>query len=277
LSANHIITTKEIKDAWNNIQAWKPYLRNSSCQSQFEHAAGVNKWRGTQVDRWIGCSGEQMQGWLCEGYYPEDGEIPNVDFSSAPVKKRRYVSNDEAGELQVDAVLAGDDYIYRAYSPREVPRNINVVIDSDFSASTKAEVISQYLEWNLRLIEALQKRGLAPGLSLAYAGTGSFREHSERVGMEVPLAKSGEEIDAISWRAFFTKGAFRTLGFLAMGIVGDRHGWHINSTLGYPDMRSKYGVTFDEDSSTLYINSPNSPHKFDAAEMNALVESAGVL
>lgn len=273
----HIVTTEEIRTAWNLIQGNLPFLSSSSRQSTFEANALVRKWRGNVVNKWIGCSGEQMQGWLAEGYYPSEGDIPEVNFSNAPVHKRRFVSNDEAGELQIDAALAGDDYIYRAYTNREVPRNINVHIDTCFSASTNSRVIAQYLEWCLRLVEALQKRGLAPGLSLEIATQRMFRERGDWENVVIPLSQAGEQIDSIAWRAYFTEGGFRTLGFLSMGIAGDKLGLTVSSGLGTPHLRSKFSVEFDEDTSTLHITSPNSPHTFNADEMNALVEAAGVL
>lgn len=271
------ISTADIRDAWIKIQKSAPYLSDIGRQSTFEREAMVSKWRGSRYDEWVGCSGEQMQGRLVEGYRPKDGETPDVNFSAAPIHKRRFMANDEAGELQVDAVLAGDDYIYRAYTPREVPRNINIVVDTCFSASTGEKVIAEYLEWVLRLIDALQQRGLAPGLELSIALTGCFRTDKGRKDIRIPLVQAGEEIDPTAWRAYFSPGAFRTLGFLGIGIAADRAKQAVGFGLGMPDLHNEFRAEFDDETSTLYIVSPNSPHRFDSAVMNKLVEDAGIL
>lgn len=273
----HIVTQSEIKTAWDRLQAGDTnYLGHTYASRDFNIHS--NRWRGSKVDSWTGCSGEQMQGWLAEGFYPPAGNVPNVKFSDAPVKKRRYVANDEAGELQVDAVLAGDDYIYREYTQRTMPRNINIEVDVTFSATTNQQIIAQYLEWVLQLVEALQQRGLSPGLSIfneCFAGV--YRQYNGPMKIIIPLARAGEQIDAVAWRAFFSSGGYRMLVFMAKGVGGAKKGWSTTAGIGKPVQRTRFDMQFDKETATLKILSPSAPRAFDAASMNRLIESVGIL
>jgi len=269
-----IVTPKEITENFNAIFEGRTPSISARAWNAFRGHA--RNWRG--FDNFAGCTGDQMAGWLAEGYFPPKAEIPNVQFSDQPIRKRRYVANDEAGDLQVDAVLAGDDYIYREYTQRVVPRNVEIKIDCTFSAMTNYSVITEYLDWCLQLAEALQQRGLSPGISIFNAAWGGYNEMKDRrcVTM-IPLNRAGEAIDSIAWRAFFTKGGYRMLIFLAKAIAGDKHGWTTTTGLGRPDKHRDYDISFDSEDSSLTIVAPATATSFDSAKMNSLLDSVGIL
>ena len=266
----HTVTVEQLRTAWSTIQKGRNPL--SSKQSALGPYV-ANMWRGSHVDEFVGCSGEQMNGWLSEGYYVEDSLDLNLSQTDAVVGRRKRRWSDEDGEMVWDRVMDNEEkwMVTREKMPQK--RGLKIRACFDFNAGVKATMMAEYFAWILKIIDRAERQGVTPDVELYIETRGSFQGHDTRHDLiAIPVVKSGELVDTVAWRAFLTKGGFRTLGFLALGLVGDKEGLSLTGGLGSAT-GAGWGVTMDEDR-TLTITAPGNASKFDEADMSAKLEAA---
>lgn len=266
----HTVSPEQIRTAWSAIQAG----RNPLSSKQRALAEYTNySWRGSTVDQFVGCSGEQMNGWLSEGYYVEQGEMPNLSQSDTVVNHRKRRWSDENGEMVYERVLDNEEkwMVTRERQPQK--RGLKIRACFDFNCGVKAEMMQTYFAWILRIIDRAERQGITPDVELFIETQGSFEgEHDKHDLIAIPVVKAGELVDTVAWRAFLTRGGFRTLGFLSLGIVGDAIGKPLTSSLGAAT-GSKWDVTMSEDR-TLTIHAPGNANSFPEDEMTKKLEAA---
>ena len=212
-----------------------------------------------------------MQSWLNDGYWPEGDDMPNLSGSDVNVAVPFIDFDEDEGDLNVELALNGEDMYRMQWSAMDSPKGMKIRACFDFNAGTKAETMREYFAWILGVIEKAESLGIAPDVELYIETLGSFRETpSRRDLIAIPVVKAGELVDTVAWRAYLTKGGFRTLGFLALGLTGDKHGLSLESSLGQAT-GSKWDVTYDGD--TLTIHAPGNAGKFPKDEMTRKLEA----
>lgn len=264
----HTVTPEQIRTAWSAIQAGRnPLSAKQSALSSYV----TSEWRGSHVNDFVGCSGEQMNGWLSEGYYVESGDMPALSQSDAVVGRRKRRWSDEDGEMVWDRVMDNEEkwLVTREKQPQK--RGLKIRACFDFNCGVKASMMSEYFAWILRIIDRAERQGITPDVELFIETRGSFQgEDSKHDLIAIPVVKAGELVDTVAWRAFLTRGGFRTLGFLSLGIVGDATGKALVGSLGSAT-GSKWDVTMTEDR-TLTIHAPGNASSFDEAAMTKKLE-----
>lgn len=223
---------------------------------------------GKVID-FAGMSGSAIADALANGYYPEKGDIISADARGfGEVMVPQILVNDEDGELLIGEVIAGEEEYLARWQDQPEQRGVRIRADITFHCGTKAEVIEQFYDWLLAAIEQFQRRGNAPAVELVIHCRDLYDDFSDMdvTDIVIPLVEEGEVIDPITWRAFLTRGAFRTLGFLAIGMVAQREGLTPDSGLGYP-LGEEFGVIYDDEDGLLEIVTPNGFEEFPEEEM----------
>jgi hypothetical protein len=93
----------------------------------------------------------------------------------------------------------------------------------------------------------------------------------------IKVKKENEISDFTGWSALFAPTGFRMVGFFAMGLTAEKLGEQTTSGLGVPENRGDFEATWDEDERTLYLDTPNTPRRFDAEAMTNKIKEYGIL
>lgn len=261
------ITTDEIRNAWNAIQAGTDPLKQSALSSYIS-----TKWRGSVVDKFVGCSGEQMQGWLAEGFYPEGDGADIFGMSDAEILSPTMAWDEDEGDLFIESAIAGDDMPYARWEGDSARKGMKIRACFDTNCGTDANVLGQYFAWILKMIDACEAKGIAPDVELFIEAKGSFTKNRGTFMLTIPVVKAGEIVDAVAWRAFLSNGGFRSLGFLAIGLAANKLKDTVTSGLGQA-VGNKFDVTVDADD-VMTIKCPGHFSSFPEAEMTAKAEAA---
>jgi hypothetical protein len=265
----HTITPTQIREVWDTTQsgAWPFHER----QRTGGIASNVIRWRGDSA--WTGTSGAQMQDWLTNGYYVDGDTPPSAPFGDAEHVLASVELFEEDGDLLIDQVLNGEDLTYARWEDFEAQRGVTVRINFGMHSGTSADVFDAYFAWCLRVLEGIQLQGLAPEVELAFSAAGCFarRGTDDRIDVRIPLVKSGEVVDSVSWRAYLTRASFRMLGFAALGLAADERKRTLSSGLGRP-VNPGWGVTYEDD--VLTINCPNGADNFPEKHMDEQLAAA---
>lgn len=263
------ITPREIRDGWIALmQGKRRPVAHDHVDEYGEHP--------DRTIKFAGMSGNEISKALAEGFFPDPDEdvIRASARGMSEVMVPQVFVNEDEGELMIGEVLAGEEEFLAVWSPMPEQRGARIRIDVAAHCGTSSTVIAEYYEWCLHLIAELQRRGNSPSVELVIRNRdllwerGKERNHDAITDVLIPLVDEGEVIDPITWRAFMTQGAYRTLGFLAMGLVAEREGLVQSGVLGYP-VGSEWAVVFDPDEGELDIISPNGYTEFPAEEMTA--------
>lgn len=223
------------------------------------------------VDAWEGGSAEQTRAWICDGYAAK-GAPPVHVVAAAPRKRTRW--QEEGDDLDISRAWSGDP---TPFSRREagVKAGITIVARMGFSASTPAQILSDYGQWLGQLTSGYMAAGHDIELSAEFAWEGLYTRGPKHVIHRLMLKKFGQQSDYASWSALFSPTGFRHLVFSMWAIDAARHGNITHETLGWAiDIKGKWSVTFDKLTNTMTIDRPYVGTKFDADAMTRAAHAA---
>jgi hypothetical protein len=259
------ITTEEIIKAWDGVQAKGGASLPKGAETLSRYADGA--WKGSKVDKWIGASGEQIQGWLHNGYYAEEStvqlgqgqeeiSVPFIDF------------NESEGEWMYEQRY--EDLPFMVWENFEAKRGIKIRACFDFNAGVDSDTIIRYFDWVLGLVDAAERQGISPEVELFIETEGSFAgKDSARHRCVIPVVQAGRINDAVAWRAFLSNGGFRSLGFLCLGIAASKLGERLVGSLGRA-VGQKWTAEHKDEVLTIHANGNAS--SFPQDTMDKLVE-----
>lgn len=271
---NHTVTTSEIRIAWAAIQRGECPV--SKTHAKVLTSRHLDLWRSSEPMSWTGCSGAQINDRLQHGYAIE-GDAPDLTIGSADYTTPMVELVEEDGDLLVDAALNGDDLFMARWEDYESKRGLTIRADIGFSASVDASMMATYTGWLLRILDTAERQGFAPDLELMIQTRSPYTNDPQNPVsgpvevIVIPLVKAGEIVDTVAWRAFLSPGAFRTLGFLAKGIVASRVKRTLTQGMGWPVSKG-WTATLSDDVLTITANG-QSDH-FPEDQMTTAVDSA---
>lgn len=268
------ITPAEIRQAWGVVMdGSNPLSERQASSIMCTH--NMDAWRSGRADQWIGATGAEINDRLKHGYAVEAADVEigggQTDFT-VPV----MVWDEDEGDLCVEAVMAAEDAYRVQWQEEEAPKSLTIRACIGMHAGTLAEVLGAYMTWLLRVIDAAQNKGYTPSVELWIGTQGGFQRYGEEtLRVRIPLVEAGQMIDVDSWRAYLTPGAFRTLGFLAIGLAADRTKGRRRLTRG---MGSPTNVKWDVrlEDGVLEIECPGGDVSFPEEHMNEKLEQTGV-
>jgi hypothetical protein len=268
------VTPGDIRRAWGAVMAGENPLtdRQSATVMVSFH---MEQWRSEHVNEWTGVTGAVMDHRLNHGFAVDAADVEigggQTDFT-VPVMLR----DEEEGDLSIEDVIGGEDAYRVVWQDVEAPKSLTIRACIGMHAGTSAEVLGDYMTWLLKVVDAAVNKGYAPTVELWVGLKGCFqRFKSERMRVLIPLVKAGEMIDVDSWRAYLTPGAFRTLGFLAIGLAADRTKGTRRLTMGMGSpTNQEWGVELDD--GVLYVECPGGSDRFPEQWMNERLEAVGV-
>lgn len=268
------VTPGEIRRAWGTIMGGSNPFTDRQDRSILVQQH-LRNYRSDVVNPWIGATGAEINERLIHGYAVETADL-KVDGGMTEYVAPQMVWDDEEGDLMVESVIGGEDAYRVMWEDVETPKSLTIRACIGMHAGTDAQVIADYLTWLLKVIDAAQRRGVSPDVELWIGTRGSFQRFgSETMRIRIPLVKSGEMIDVDSWRAYLTPGAFRSLGFVAIGLAADKTKGirRLTPGLGSPTNRS-WGVTLED--GVMEIECPGGDSSFPEQHMNDLLEAASI-
>jgi len=210
---------------------------------------------------------------LVFGYVPKNE--PKISaMNGAEMFSPRIVMGEE-GQFIYGEMAAGEEF-YHAYR-EDLPSKAGITVRANiaFNAGTNATGISDYLDWILAVIDEAGRQSIPCDLELVIRTKNSYEEMPGKIiDILIPVMQAGTVMDAASWRAFLAPGAFRSLGFLSMGLAGKDKGRKLVKGLGYA-IGEDWNVTFSGDNGILDIDVPNNPYgAFPADDMSSKVQAA---
>ncbi len=261
------ITPSEVREAWRTIQEGRSPFRRKHPETLSEN--GLRVMRGDRVLPWIGASGAQIQERLDHGYEVEGRAVKVAGTSDASIPA--MVWDDEEGNLSVDAILAGEDLYRLNWDSETEVKSLKIRACYGMAAGAEASVIGDYMEWVLQVMDKAISEGVLVTMELFLTSINPWTGAPDRVTMTIPLVSPGSTLDVISWRAFMAPGAFRSLGFVALGLASDRLGRTLKKGYGRPG-NSGWAVDFKD--GVLEVGCPVTATHFPAEMMDALLETA---
>jgi hypothetical protein len=225
-----------------------------------------------EYDRFAGTTRRDIAKALREGVKPEhESKLRGIALGQEEIHSPQIELVEEDGDLLVDQVLGGEDLYYARWDEVPVHSGARLRILWSTNGNSKAEVMSDYFDWSLSVIDALTAKGLAPSVELRSLTCNTFTgDQWRRKPMSVTyrLAEAGRITDSAAWRAFLAPGAFRTLGFLGYAILAKRTKNTLAKGLGYAE-GSDFGVAYDPQDGILDIVCPSiMPDTFPVERMN---------
>jgi len=265
------VTPAEIRRAWQEmIDGANPFKRQTA---PYFISSDFKAYRSETADPWIGATGAEINERLIHGY-AVDASDHSIGGGSTEFVMPTMELDDEQGDLVISQAVGGEDMYRVQWTDHEAPRSITIRACISMAASTDAKVLSDYLTWLLKVIDAAQRGGLCPTVELWMGTIGGLTRHPrERLRVRIPLVAGGEMIDVTSWQAYLTPGAFRSLGFFGLALGADRAGRSLNAGMGAPT-NSRWGMTFED--GVLDIECPASAHDFPEAQMDQMLADCGV-
>jgi hypothetical protein len=264
------ITPGEIRRAWDEIQAGQTPFTALQADSGVQGYVDAGTYRGSRVDPFIGCSGQQMQEWLTNGYNPPAAGEPEVPAATAEISVPTVQWAEEDGDLVIAQALGGEDLAYLRWEEFEARRGLRIRACFGMTSAVRPEVIAAYYDWVLSVVDAAQRRGLAPELEIWKTTARSFgtagRPDDDLLTVRLPLVGAGELVDAVAWRAFLSPGGCR--------LAADRIGRRLTETMGGSTGR-KWTVTMDGD--VLDIGANASARWFPREQMDAQLAQLAAL
>lgn len=262
------VTQSEIREAWATIQRGQnPF---SPKQDRSCTVVQIDRYRGSKVNPWVGASGAQIQDRLENGYTPEGAitaDLRGRDEYAAPT----MWLDEEEGDLLLDQAINGEDMYRVQWEDQSSPKSLTIRANIGFSANVEAVELGRYLEWILKVADAARQNGAVPSIELTVTLRESFVGSKDRLQILIPLVEAGEVVDETAWRAYLAPGAFRSLGFVAIGIAADKLNRSLTSGLGYPTNKD-WNVTLEDD--VLSITCPGSMGIFPEATLDIMLETA---
>lgn len=256
----------DFKQDYINLVNGKTICKMQANQNGCEKLA--RQWQGgssTFSAGWYGCSSDQMISWFRNGYKVEGMTlIPPI----VPVRKRRRLQYGEEGELQLDLMRSGHDYPFLDWTRREIIPGMK--IDIEIGSLAEASIVAQgaYYRWVLRALIALEGAGVDLEIWLTSRATGVLARNSNAtVATHFQVKREGEMNDYLTWSAVFSPGSHRHLTFLARHLAADRNGLTASGVGGSRNTRP-YSVSYDPETRTLNIYSPNNAKHFPEEEMD---------
>lgn len=262
---NITITPTEIRDAWNELQTGGNPVPNQA-------NLPIGRWKGDRVCEFTGCSGTQMNDRLRYGYTPENA--PEINAQMGAEFNLPHTQLDEEGMLLIPELLAGEDLYRVEWQDITCKRGLTIQANMAFNAGTSAQkIITQYLDWILAVMDAAVAQSVPANLDLVIKTNKSYRGIN-KLTIAIPVVKAGDMLDVASWRAFLSPGSFRSLGFLAMGLTGEKIGKSLVPGLGYAT-GTGWDVIFKSQDGILDIDVPACPYgEFPADDMTQKVQAA---
>lgn len=266
-----IIPIHELKEAWQAdmtriVKDQKPVLKDRTTKEL------LWRWRDGRLSSWTGCTYQQMEKWVKDGYQPP--EMPEIEDYTPFVARRRYVSGESGDEVMAELAWSGDPTPFRNWEMRKRKPGCRIIADMSVHCSTSPKLIATYGAWLAGLIMGMEVGGYDLEVDVIYKLASLYKGIPSAQGGEkitIRLTDVGVQSDFKEYSPMFSPGGFRMLGFYAIGMTADTLKLQTTPGLGRPG-GSKWDIEFEEVSRTLTINSPNGATHFPADELSEKVQ-----
>lgn len=241
-------------------------------RSNAEIAGELNRmWE--QKTAWVGCTIDDMRGWLENGYTVEG--LADVNASLIQAKPRRRLRFQEEGdELHLDLAWSGVDSHFSEWEKRNQKPGLVVEIECAFSSKVKFDFIKPYILWVARMLQTFDENAIDVEALITNSVTSLFKgKAGQETKTRIRAKRAGEASDIAAWSALFSPGSFRQLVFTAKAMHGVAENLTVDNTLGFPKTSPRYDVEYDAESNTLYIRQPNGASEFPEFEMTQKLAS----
>lgn len=225
-----------------------------------------------QYDDFLGASPREIATALREGYNPKrEAKLGTVAYGGQEILTPQIDLNEDDGDLLVDQVLQGEDFFYAKWDhvPTTVGARLRILWNT--LGCSSADVLNDYYDWSLSIVDALKARGNAPSVELRILNRGCLRDKG-LVEITIPLGEAGKIVDSVAWRAFLSPGAYRSLGFLSHALIAD----DIGTRVAYGHGRSQghaFGVAYDPEEGIVDVVCPKAmPNRFPVEDMDRMLE-----
>ena len=208
---------------------------------------------------WVGATYSEILDRIRNGYdlptFRGDFPMPSI------VPANRWSFSDEGEEIDLDLALQGEPECYVTRKPRISKPGVSIIAGIGFSSSMNASVISQYGKWLGGAVKSVEDMGYEVELSTLsksqdiYSGnygSSSVIYPEDCVDTRIILSRFGE-INLNQWEAFFSRGGYRYIGFMAYGYTTMIHpNLTLNSNFGTP-VKCSSDVTWNESTREIVI------------------------
>jgi len=237
--------------------------------------SNIRRWRNDRDSDWTGCTIDEMRGWIADGYEPPEIEGAFGDAWTNDVPRRKLRLADE-GDLDVSLALSGHDYPFLRWDQRPRKPGLSLHVDLAMHCGTPASVIAEYGAWLAGVIRQFETKGydLEVNVSIAVAGLEGFGT-AKVDDVLIRLKRENEISDFTQWSPMFSPGGFRMLGFCAMSLAAEHHGFQASGSLGRP-MGERWKADFNPELRVLRIESPNGAQTFDGATLTEQLNALGI-
>jgi hypothetical protein len=251
-------------------KAMLDYLLNGTSENQTIDAFSRYHLRW---DRFTGASQDEAKTWLTKGFDIKAAKENAHGDVYAKARRRMRWSDD--GDLDVGQVLAGADFPYYKWDQRLRKPGLAIVAEYDFSANVDGSLLTDYGAWLLSQIKRFETNGYDLDVSLQILLRDTYHNGPKFVDLRIIVKRENEATDSRFWSPLFSPMGFRGLGFLAIGMAGERNKWRPTAGLGYPYAHDRWACFFNDATRTLRITCPSRGQEaFDPDSMTSMLNDA---
>ena len=256
----------EVKQRYIDLANGAPWGSQPTLNRQGYSGPGKSTWQGGTK--------EDMLGWLRDGYKPP--QFLNLDAYTPKIERRRIIVSDEGEELHLDRAWSGDPMPWTEWEMRPATPGMRIEIDFTFNYDTPAKVLADYGAWLAGIMAGLELQGYDLEVEIFCEGMNALVGHYGKTIPGIRVSEIGQFSDFQEFSAMFSPMGFRTLGFISIGMMGDRQKMTVTGGLGSAT-GNQWKCSWNADEAILSVGSPSSAAKCPIDKLTDQVREFGLL
>jgi hypothetical protein len=220
-----------------------------------------------------------LLGWLREGFRAP--EFANSAEYVPSALQHRATWSEEDGDIDIGRLYGGHDEFMLGMAERETKPGVRVQIEFAFACGVEGKCIAEYGAWVAGLLGAMEQYGFDMVVDVWIPLDSLYQgDRATRSNVLVRVKQANEVSDFTEWSAIFSPAGYRTLGFSAKCVAGDKIGKTAVSNLGTTIGGKTWGLEYDKDESVVRITVNQRAYAgeaFPAAKLTKQAIEAGLI
>jgi hypothetical protein len=214
-----------------------------------------------------------LLGWLRDGFRAP--EFANSAEIVPAALQHRATWSDEDGDIDLGRLYGGHDEFMLGMAERETKPGVRVQIEYAFACGVTGKCIASYGAWVAGLLGAMEQYGFDMVVDMWIPLDNLYNgDRGVRSNVLVRVKKANETSDFTEWSSIFSPAGYRTLGFSAKCVAGDKIGKTASSSLGMTIGGKTWNLVYDPEESLVTITCNQRAYAGEAFPHEKLTELA---
>lgn len=236
-------------------------------------------WNTGKDSRTPGDAPATLLGYLDDGFRAE--EFANSAERVPAALQHRATWSEEDGDIDVGRLYGGHDDFMLGMVERPTKPGVRVQIEYAFAAGVPNATIAEYGAWGAGLLGSMEQYGFDMVVDVWIPLDNLYQGDSNvRSNVLVRVKRANEVSDFTEWSAIFSPAGYRTIGFSAKCVAGDRIGKTAKHDLGTTVGGKTWNLIYEPEESLVMITvnqRASGSESFPAERLTKLAQEAGLI